>query len=82
MKLGDSEAINNEIISFYKSFMGAAIVYTSVLSKTIMKRSPQVALCAEVTNEEIYVGLHSIEDDKAPEVDVYNTKLFKKKLVK
>lgn len=45
-----------------------------------MKREvqQQLALWAKVTDKEIYVGLHSIGNDKEPVVDGHNAKFFKK----
>jgi len=70
----DPDAIQNEIITFYKSLMGTAQVSTTAVSKSIMKQGPtlnhsqQMALCVEVTEMEIYDGLCSIVDEKAPEL--------------
>lgn len=83
-KLVEPAAVSEEIISFYKSLMGPAPVHTTAVNKNIMKTGPtlshaqQLALCAKVTDEEIYGGLRSIGDDKAPGVDGYNAKIFKK----
>jgi len=70
----DPDAIQNEIITFYKSLMGTAQVSTTAVSKSIMKQGPtlnhsqQMALCVEVTEMEIYDGLCSIGDEKALEL--------------
>lgn len=64
-KLVELAEIQKEIITFYQSLMGTAKTNTITVSRTIMRTGPtlshtqQMALCAEVTEKEIYDGLCS-----------------------
>lgn len=66
--------------------MGSTLTNTTAVNKCIMKNGPsltrqqQVKLCSPVTDQEIYDGLWSIEDNKAPGVDGNNTLFILKKL--
>nr|XP_016443798.1 PREDICTED: uncharacterized protein LOC107769130 [Nicotiana tabacum] len=82
--LNDVEKIKYEIMKFYKSLMGSAAQTLPAINREIMKQGPtlsqqqRIQLCAEVTEQEIFEGLQSIGDDKAPGVDGFNTYFFKK----
>lgn len=83
-KLVEHDEIRKEIITFYQSLMGSAMINITVVSRTIMNTWPtfnhtqQLILRAEVTEKEIYDGFCSIGDDKAPGVDGYNVVFYKK----
>ncbi|XP_070039684.1 uncharacterized protein [Nicotiana tomentosiformis] len=77
-------AIMEEILSFYKNLMGTSVQTPPTINRLIMRKGPklnhpqQLAMCEAVTTTEIYEGLCSIGDDKAPRVDGYNAVFFKK----
>lgn len=62
-KLVEHDEIRKEIITFYQSLMGAAMINITTVSRTIMKTRPtfnhtqQLTLCAEVNEKEIYDAL-------------------------
>ncbi|XP_055831092.1 uncharacterized protein LOC129900188 [Solanum dulcamara] len=64
--------------------MGTAAPHITTVNKLTMRNGPiisheqQIALCAKVTDIEIFDGLRSIGDDKAPGVDGFNAMFFKK----
>lgn len=64
--------------------MGSATPSLIVINKEIIRTGPMlsqqtaVTLCQSVSDEEIYAGLKSIDDDKAPGVDGYNTLFYNK----
>ena len=70
-------------MSFYKSLMGTSTDNLPGINAQVMKRGPtltklqRIHLCAEVTEQEIYEGLKSIGNDKAPGIDGYNAYFFK-----
>nr|XP_019069479.1 uncharacterized protein LOC109120276 [Solanum lycopersicum] len=75
--------IHEKFVSFYKSLMGTSTDNLPGINAQVMKRGPtltklqRIHLCAEVTEQEIYEGLKSIGNDKAPGVDGYNAYFFK-----
>ncbi|XP_075080191.1 uncharacterized protein LOC142165728 [Nicotiana tabacum] len=81
-KITDPKAIRDEIITFYRSLIGTSAKELPAINRLIMQKGPklthqqQLALCEVVTTIEIYDSLYSIGDDKAPEVDGYNTVFF------
>ncbi|KAF3675337.1 hypothetical protein FXO37_05924 [Capsicum annuum] len=83
-QLVEPEAIQREILTFYQALMGTSLLNITAVNLATMKNGPplthqqKVELCVDVTDQEIYTGLCSIGDDKAPGVDGYNTKFFKK----
>ncbi|XP_075087887.1 uncharacterized protein LOC107829334 [Nicotiana tabacum] len=92
IKLGDSntkffsadpEAIKEEFVSFYKYLMETAASKLPAVNILVMRNFPclshtqQLELCAPITEEEIYEGLSSIGDDKAPGIDDFNVVFFK-----
>lgn len=64
--------------------MGASAGKLLVVNMLIMRNRPilshqqQLDLCAEVTKDEMYKGLCSIGNDKAPGIDMYNAVFYKK----
>ncbi|KAM3284261.1 hypothetical protein P3S67_023060 [Capsicum chacoense] len=83
-QLVEPEAIQREILTFYQALMGTSLLNIIAVNLATMKNGPplthqqKVELCVDVTDQEIYTGLYSIGNDKAPGVDGYNTKFFKK----
>ncbi|WMV28772.1 hypothetical protein MTR67_022157 [Solanum verrucosum] len=83
-KLQDPKAIQQEIISFYQSPMGASQNRLPAVDRRIMKLGPilvhqqQLDLCEEITDQEIWEGLRSIDDDKSPGIDGYTSCFLKK----
>ena len=81
--LYDQNDIQEEFVSFYKSLMGTSAGNLPAINTQVMKRGPtltkqqRIHLCAEVTEQEIYEGLKSIGNDKAPGIDGYNAYFFK-----
>ncbi|XP_015081362.1 uncharacterized protein LOC107024978 [Solanum pennellii] len=65
-----------------ESALRQKVIYQPI-STQVMKRGPtltkqqRLQLCAAVTEQEIYDGLQSIGNDKAPGVDGYNALFFK-----
>ncbi|XP_060198100.1 uncharacterized protein LOC132627048 [Lycium barbarum] len=82
--LTENRKIQIEIITFYKSLMGKACTTLPIVNIQTMRlglvlnHAQQLDLCANVTDQEIYAGLCSIGDDKAPGVDGYNALFFKR----
>ena len=68
---------------FYKGLMGTSASKLPAINVQVMKRGPtltkqqRIQLCTAVTDQEIYEGLQSIGNDKAPGVDGYNAFFFK-----
>lgn len=83
-RITDTESIQREIVDFYKSLIGTASQTLFAIDKMVMcngaklTQQQRIELCRDVTTEEIYEGLCSIGDDKAPGVDAYNAFFFKK----
>ncbi|WMV41497.1 hypothetical protein MTR67_034882 [Solanum verrucosum] len=83
-KLNTPEAINEEVVKFYKALMGSSTTSLPAVDRNTMKKGPTisyekgVALCGSVVDEEIWKELTSIGDDKAPGVDGYNAYFYKK----
>ncbi|XP_075095313.1 uncharacterized protein LOC142173590 [Nicotiana tabacum] len=83
-RLTETRDIKMEIIQFYKSLMGSALHNMTAVSKTItrngnvLNHTQQLQICEDMTEEEIYLGLQSIGDDKAPGVDGYNIVFYKR----
>ena len=81
--LYDPQEIQEEFVMFYKSLMGSSAGKLPAINAKVMKRGPilkkqqRIQLCNAVTNQEIYEGLKSIGDDKAPGIDRYNAFFFK-----
>ena len=81
--LYDPHEIQDEFVMFYKGLMGTSAGKLPAISSQVMKREltltkqQRLQLCAAVTEQEIYDGLQSIGNDKAPGVDGYNAFLFK-----
>nr|XP_016512294.1 PREDICTED: uncharacterized protein LOC107829334 [Nicotiana tabacum] len=79
----DPEAIKEEFVSFYKYLMETAASKLPAVNILVMRNFPclshtqQLELCAPITEEEIYEGLSSIGDDKAPGIDDFNVVFFK-----
>ena len=80
--LYDPQEIQEEFVIFYKSLMGTSAGKLPAVNVKVMKRGPaltqqqRVQLCREVTEQEIYEGLKSKGDDKAPGIEGYNTFLL------
>lgn len=78
IKLTEPDDIKEEIIQFYKGLMGLSAPSLPAGNKLTMQRGPmltqaqKVELCAPVFELEIYEGLTSIGDDKAPGIDCFN----------
>ncbi|XP_075087746.1 uncharacterized protein LOC142169738 [Nicotiana tabacum] len=74
VNLQDPEAIKEEFVSFYKSLMGTIASKLPATNRLVMINGPclshtqKLELCAPITKEEIYEGLSSIGNDKAPEL--------------
>nr|XP_016457612.1 PREDICTED: uncharacterized protein LOC107781428 [Nicotiana tabacum] len=87
-KLVHPDSIKKEVVDFYKSLMGSAAQSLPVIDRMNMSNGPKLsqmqklALCAEVTDKEIYNGLCAIDSDKAPGIDGYNAYFFKKACIK
>ncbi|XP_059306490.1 uncharacterized protein LOC132057927 [Lycium ferocissimum] len=83
-KLTDDKDIKQEIVAFYKSLMGSSNPSVLAVNRIVMRKGPvltqqqRLAICMEVTDEEIYKGMCSAGDDKAPGVDGYNAVFYKK----
>lgn len=81
--LYDHKDVQNEIAQFYKGLMGTsandlpAIDIQKMMNRPTLTRQQRIALCAPITDEEIYEGLKAIGDDKAPGIDRYNAFFFK-----
>ncbi|XP_069143463.1 uncharacterized protein [Solanum lycopersicum] len=79
----DPQEIQEEFVIFYKSLMGTSAGKLPAVNVKVMKRGPaltqqqRIQLCREVTEQEIFEGLKSIGDDKAPGIDGYNDYFFK-----
>ncbi|XP_070014564.1 uncharacterized protein [Nicotiana sylvestris] len=83
IKLGDSntkyfadvmkERSQRKQVNELVSIMGDKLVQPDNI-----KQEVKLALCAEVTDKEIYNGLCAIDSDKAPGIDGYNAYFFKK----
>ncbi|XP_019239474.1 PREDICTED: uncharacterized protein LOC109219468 [Nicotiana attenuata] len=82
--LTEAADIKEEPMQFYKALMGTSAKHLHAVNRMVMKKGPtlihqqQVELCAEVTDAEIYKGLCSIGNEKAPGIDGYNEVFFKK----
>ncbi|KAM3362317.1 hypothetical protein P3S68_017171 [Capsicum galapagoense] len=80
--LVDPKAIQLEIINFYNTLMGSAAPRITTVNKITMRNVPvlnhaqQFALCTDVTDMEIFEGLCSIGNEKAPGVDGFNALFF------
>lgn len=83
-RLTYADSIQKEIVDFYKSLMGSATHMLPGIDKEIinkgakLSKQQRIELCRDVTTEEIYDGLCSIGDEKAPGLDGYNAFFFKK----
>lgn len=83
-RLTHQQEIRDEIQSFYMSLMGSAKRSLPAVNKEIIRKGPvirqqkAIALCQPISNEEIYAGLKSIDDDEAPRGDSYNALFYKK----
>ena len=81
--LYDQQGIEEEFVMFYKGLMGTSAGKLLAINVQVMKRGPtltkqqRIQLCTAVTDQEIYEGLQSIGNDKAPGVDGYNAFFFK-----
>ena len=81
--LYDPQENQDEFVMFYKSLMGTSAGKLPAISAQVMKREltltkqQRLQLCAAVTEQEIYDGLKSIGNDKAPGIDGYNAFFFK-----
>ena len=81
--LYDPQEIQDEFVMFYKSLMGTSAGKLPAINAQVMKRGPtltkqqRLQLCTAVTEQEIYDGLKSIGNDKAPGIDGYNDFFFK-----
>nr|XP_009800378.1 PREDICTED: uncharacterized protein LOC104246284 [Nicotiana sylvestris] len=78
------EAIEEEVVGFYKGLLGSSADTIPAIHLDIMKeenvldRRQQLKLTEPVTVEEIHNALKGIEDLKAPGCDGFNIKFFKK----
>nr|XP_009799121.1 PREDICTED: uncharacterized protein LOC104245233 [Nicotiana sylvestris] len=78
------EAIEMEIVGFYKGLLRAAAHSILAIQPNIMKegnvldRKQQLKLIEYVTMEEIQLALKGIDELKAPRCDGFNSKFFKK----
>ena len=81
--LYDPQSIQEEFVVFYKGLMGTSAGKLPAINVQVMKRVPiltkeqRLQLCTAVTEQEIYDGLKSIGNDKAPGVDGFNAFFFK-----
>ena len=81
--LYDPQEIQEEFVMFYKSLMGSSAGKLPAINAKVMKRGPtltkqqRLQLCTAVADQEIYEGLKSIGNDKAPGIDGYNAFFFK-----
>ena len=81
--LYDQQGIQEEFVMFYKGLMGTSAGKLPAINVQVTKRAPtltkrqRIQLCTAVTDQEIYEGLQSIGNDKAPGVDGYNAFFFK-----
>lgn len=84
-RLTKNADIQEEVIRFYKQLMGTSIHNLPSIDINVMRRGPmlnreqQLALCAQVSEEEIQLALACIGDNKAPGVDGFNA-FFKRTL--
>ncbi|KAG5590669.1 hypothetical protein H5410_041183 [Solanum commersonii] len=80
----DPTEIQDEFVQFYKGLMGTTTGNMSAIDIQIMRRGnkqsrhQRISLCAEVIEEEIYVGLKTTGNDKALGFDGYNAFIFKR----
>ncbi|XP_056688153.1 uncharacterized protein [Spinacia oleracea] len=83
-KLVDSDAIQREIISFYKEFLGSAASSLPSVHLPTLRKGPTLSASArrwlvrQITKSQIDQALKSIGDDKAPSLDGLNAVFFKK----
>ncbi|XP_075085045.1 uncharacterized protein LOC142168282 [Nicotiana tabacum] len=83
-KLTDFQSIKEETVDFYKCLMGSAAKILPTINKHTMRKGPTMShqkkldLCTEVTKQEVFKVLNSIEDEKSPGVDGFNSYFFKK----
>ena len=84
VKLFENDDIQNEVLEFYKKLLGRAASSLAGMDIPIIRNGRQVSpaaardLIAPVTTEEIDNALKSIDDNKAPGIDGYNSFFFKK----
>ncbi|XP_060170346.1 uncharacterized protein LOC132601264 [Lycium barbarum] len=87
-KLHDPETIKEEFVMFYKGLRGSSVSMLPAVCKTTMRKGPRLsqqqrmALCAEVTKEDIYDALKAIGDDKAPGRNISDNIILAHELVK
>ncbi|XP_056694826.1 uncharacterized protein [Spinacia oleracea] len=74
-KLVDAEAIQKEVISFYKALLGSSAHSLPSVHLPTLRKGPTLSVSAkkwlirQVTNDEIDLALKAIGDDKAPGLD-------------
>ncbi|XP_019232866.1 PREDICTED: uncharacterized protein LOC109213514 [Nicotiana attenuata] len=78
------EAIEKEIVDFYKELLGSSATALPAIHPRVMKegkmlnRKQQLKLIEPVREEEVYNALKNIDDLKAPGCDRFNLFFFKK----
>ncbi|XP_056688098.1 uncharacterized protein [Spinacia oleracea] len=83
-KLVYDEAIQKEVISFYKALLGSSAPSLPSVHLPTLRKGPTLSVSAkkwlirQVTNDEIDLALKAIGDDKAPGLDGLNAVFFKK----
>lgn len=83
-KLVEPDAIQEEIVAFYRKLMGSAagslpaVHIPTFRSGNKLSNSARNLLSMEVTTTEIDQTLNSIDDDKVPGLDGFNVVFFKK----
>lgn len=81
--LTQKEAIEKEIVRFYKNLQGTAANNLRDIDRASMRRGPQLNtddvdhLIREVSDDEIRRAVFGINDSKAPGIDGFNAKFFK-----
>ncbi|XP_010694925.1 uncharacterized protein LOC104907663 [Beta vulgaris subsp. vulgaris] len=81
--LTETTAIQNEITSFYRKLLGSSTYQLEVIDLRVVREGPRLkyefcCLLMQVVTTTVDLALASINDSKAPELDVFNAVFFKK----